>query len=54
MAIGGEREKNVTKNASLWGGQTILKYIGVWNRELFTVGPGKRIGVSCPQEPQSY
>ena len=21
MAIGGEREKNVTKNASLWGGQ---------------------------------
>ena len=36
------------------GGQTILKNIGVWNRELFTVGPCKRIGVSCPQEPQSY
>ena len=30
------------------------KNIGVWNRELFTVGPCKRIGVSCPQEPQSY
>ena len=39
-----------------WTGRTnnTKKTLGVCNRELFTVGPCKRIGVSCPQEPQSY